>query len=156
MLGLVMVSRAPQTRLILGGLDVPSPQNVKDIRVLTITETNVPDDTFLPCQFENSDYTVSNGKLTLIGEILTVSDKNGFEFGHAADTSGTDFIPIVGASVFSQGDTEVSVLELLIPIKSGRVIGCLAVLPNKSIALTVYSIEIFDETLENQPTVLLP
>jgi len=156
MMGLVMVSRAPQTRLILGGLDVPSPQNVKDIRVLTITETNVPDGTFLPCQFENSDYTVPNGKLCLIGQILSVSDKNGFEFGHADDTIGTDFIPIVGASVFSQGGTEVSVLELLIPVKAGRVIGCLSVLPNKSIALTAYSIEIFDETLEDQPIELNP
>lgn len=155
MIAMVVASRAPQTQLKLGGLVVPFPQNVRDIRTLTIFETNVPNGVFLPCQFENSDYTVPLGKLTLIGQTLTVSGKNAFQFGHAADSIGTDFTPIIGASIFSKGGTEVSVLELLTPVKANRVIGCLAVLPNMSTALTVYSIEIFDETLENQPTVLI-
>lgn len=156
MIGLVLASRAPQTILNLGGLQIPFPQNVGDIRTLTVEGTMIQSGTFLPFKFEFLDYTVPLGKLTLIGQSLSVASKDAFQLGHAADTSGTNFIPIIGASIFSQGGTQVAILSLLTPVKTGRVIGVLAVKSNMNIAATLYCQEVFDSTLEEQPTELIP
>ena len=155
MIGLVMSSRAPQTRINLGGLDVPT-QNVNTIKTLTISGIMVPTNTFIPCKFEGNDYTIPEGKLFLMGKSLSVSGKDAFQLGHAADNSGTNFIPILGEALFSQGSSQVSILVLLTPIKAGRVIGVLSVKPNMNTAATLYGIEIFDNSLENQPIQLIP
>ena len=149
MIGLVMVSRAPQTRINLGGLDVPA-QNIDTIKTLTISGVMVPTDTFIPCKLEGNDYTVPDGKLFLMGKSLSVSGKDAFQLGHAADISGTNFIPIIGEAIFSQGSSQVAILVLLTTIKEGRVIGCLSVKPNMNTAVTLYGVEVFNNSLENQ------
>lgn len=155
MIGMVMVSRGPQTRLILGGLDIPA-HNVNTIKTLTISGTMVPVDTFIPSKFEGNNYTVPAGKLFLISRSLSVSGKDAFQLGHAADISGTDFIPIIPEAIFSQGSSQIAILNFLTPIKSGRVIGTLSVKPNMNTAATLYGIEVFDNSLENQPIQLIP
>ena len=154
MIGLVMVSRAPQTRLILGGLEVPT-QNVNTIKTLTISGTMVPVNTFIPAKFEGNNYTVPQGKLFLLSRSLSVSGKDAFQLGHAVDTNGTDFIPILPEAIFSQGSSQIAILNFLTPIKSGRVIGTLSIKPNMNTATTLYGVEVSDNSLENQAVNLL-
>ena len=146
MIGMVMVSRAPQTRLILGGLDIPA-QNVNTIKTLTISGTMVPADTFIPSKFEGSDYTIPQGKLFLLSRSLSISGKDAFQLGHAADITGTNFIPIIPEAIFSQGSSQIAILNFLTPIKAGRVIGTLSIKPNMNTAATLYGVEVFDNSL---------
>ena len=156
MIAMVTATRAPQTVLSLGGLQIPSPQNIKDIRTLTLEGIMIPVDTFIPYKFEGNNYIVPAGKLTLIGQALSVAGKDAFQLGDAADILGNDFIPIIGAQIFSKGSMEMGVLDLLTPVKENRIIGCFSVNANMSIASTLYCQEIFDSTLTNQPVELIP
>ena len=155
MIGMVMVSRGPQTRLILGGLDIPT-HNVNTIKTLTISGTMVPVNTFIPSKFEGNNYTVPPGKIFLISRSLSVSGKDAFQLGHAADISGTDFIPIIPEAIFSQGSSQIAILNFLTPIKAGRVIGSLSIKPNMNMAATLYGVEVFDSALENQSFDIIP
>lgn len=154
MIGLAMFSRAPQTVLSLGGLKVPFPQNVRDIRTLTVEAVNVPNDTFLPCQFEGNNFIIPSGNILLIGQAMSVTGKDAFILGHASNFTGDNFIPIIGAMVFSNKDLNINVLELLTPVDENRVVGCFAVKPNMSIASTLYCQIVPNLTLENQPTII--
>lgn len=150
-----MVTRGPQTRLILGGLDVPA-QNVNTIKTLTISGIMVANSVFIPSKFEGNNYTVPTGKLFLLSRSLSVSGKDAFQLGHAADISGTDFIPILPEAIFSQGSSQIAILNFLTPIKAGRVIGSLSIKPNMNMAATLYGVEVFDSTLENQSFDIIP